>query len=362
KLVYEAWQRGYRVFRPGTVDEWAPNFDPKLLENISRKGGPISGLSSLSGKGSTFRLTAEVVHTLRRADPRGWLALDDLALEAAYERVAGRVVTRQHREWVGEIEHDDAGTVATGRYESRFNPTDVETWTAEIYNAFSVQNVGGRWKIRATPIGTKSGDYSYKNEGPFGPAVGLRLHEAFQLAQSCKAAQIAGRRDTGRTGRAAMSDAMDRILVPTMTALGFDVFVDARRGHGSAPHIEYLVESDIRPASYSQYGRILLEYVNTGDTYSATIGWDEPKEEWYFGSWGSWLERWENDNPEESADDDPGAEDETSTGYTDCACRDCFDVSMSHALCGECSAAGCDSTGQSDCSRTDAYGVDEPEE
>ncbi|MDO8632774.1 MAG: ParB/Srx family N-terminal domain-containing protein, partial [Phycisphaerales bacterium] len=47
KLVYEAWQRGYRVFRPGTVDEWAPNFDPKLLENISRKGGPISGLSSL---------------------------------------------------------------------------------------------------------------------------------------------------------------------------------------------------------------------------------------------------------------------------------------------------------------------------
>lgn len=55
-------------------------------------------------------------------------------------------------------------------------------------------------------------------------------------------------------------------------------------------------------------------------------------------------------------------------GYTDCACRDCFDVAISDSddalgLCGDCAEAGCDETGQSECMRDDAYGGgDEPAE
>ena len=49
------------------------------------------------------------------------------------------------------------------------------------------------------------------------------------------------------------------------------------------------------------------------------------------------------------------------SGYTYCACQDCFDIAISGdeinwALCGDCEAAGCD--GESDCCR----GCDESEE
>jgi hypothetical protein len=49
-----------------------------------------------------------------------------------------------------------------------------------------------------------------------------------------------------------------------------------------------------------------------------------------------------------------------ASGYTDCACRDCFDIAVSSdvkkpALCSECKAAGC-SEYCSECSRPDAYG------
>jgi len=52
------------------------------------------------------------------------------------------------------------------------------------------------------------------------------------------------------------------------------------------------------------------------------------------------------------------------SGYTDCACRDCFDIAVSDDmdapdLCGDCEDAGCDDTGESECSRDDAYGCDE---
>ena len=50
------------------------------------------------------------------------------------------------------------------------------------------------------------------------------------------------------------------------------------------------------------------------------------------------------------------------SGYTECACPDCFDISISDdmrapELCAECEEAGCDGDGE--CRRTDAYGVDE---
>lgn len=50
------------------------------------------------------------------------------------------------------------------------------------------------------------------------------------------------------------------------------------------------------------------------------------------------------------------------SGYTDCACRDCFDVAVSNDmdrpdLCGECSDAGCEAN-DGECQRDDAYGAD----
>lgn len=50
------------------------------------------------------------------------------------------------------------------------------------------------------------------------------------------------------------------------------------------------------------------------------------------------------------------------SGYTPCACRDCFDVAVSDDmdapdLCGDCLDAGCDEHGGSECQRSDAYGA-----
>lgn len=51
------------------------------------------------------------------------------------------------------------------------------------------------------------------------------------------------------------------------------------------------------------------------------------------------------------------------SGYTDCACRDCFDIAISSdvrkpELCEDCVAADCDADGASECARSDAYGVE----
>ena len=52
-----------------------------------------------------------------------------------------------------------------------------------------------------------------------------------------------------------------------------------------------------------------------------------------------------------------------NSGYTQCACRDCFDIAISSnervpELCSDCKKAGCDRSGESDCERSDAYGMD----
>lgn len=46
------------------------------------------------------------------------------------------------------------------------------------------------------------------------------------------------------------------------------------------------------------------------------------------------------------------------TGYTDCACRDCFDVAMG-GFCNDCQEAGCEH--DAECARADAYGADAEE-
>jgi hypothetical protein len=56
-----------------------------------------------------------------------------------------------------------------------------------------------------------------------------------------------------------------------------------------------------------------------------------------------------------------------SSGYVNCACRDCFDVAIASddsqpALCAECEEAGCDCEGASECERSDAYECDESDD
>lgn len=67
-----------------------------------------------------------------------------------------------------------------------------------------------------------------------------------------------------------------------------------------------------------------------------------------------------------SSETDPSvAEDFAESGYTDCGCRDCFDVAISSnvkvlALCSDCADAGCSADG-GECQRADAYGASDDE-
>ncbi len=55
-----------------------------------------------------------------------------------------------------------------------------------------------------------------------------------------------------------------------------------------------------------------------------------------------------------------------TSGYTTCACRDCFSTTISDdgkpVLCDECADAGCDADGASECSGPHAYGCDDETE
>lgn len=57
----------------------------------------------------------------------------------------------------------------------------------------------------------------------------------------------------------------------------------------------------------------VADYVNTGDTYSATIVRDIENDEYILTTWGDWLEKWEADHqPEESEPSEPGEDDITA--------------------------------------------------
>lgn len=50
-----------------------------------------------------------------------------------------------------------------------------------------------------------------------------------------------------------------------------------------------------------------------------------------------------------------------ASGYTHCACRDCFDITVSSdttrpELCHDCAEHDCDPDGASECERPDTYG------
>lgn len=43
------------------------------------------------------------------------------------------------------------------------------------------------------------------------------------------------------------------------------------------------------------------------------------------------------------------------SGYTDCECRDCFDITIGGSVCHHCEEAGCSDDGDQECYRDDAY-------
>lgn len=89
------------------------------------------------------------------------------------------------------------------------------------------------------------------------------------------------------------------------------------------------------------------------------------------------LEMEEEDNPDDAYDafidwaikdaTDEHECDDGQGGYTDCACRDCFEIAigkLGKALCGDCEEAGCaDKPGFPDveCDADGAYGTSEEE-
>lgn len=250
---------------------------------------------ALAGKGDNFWLTPEIVHVLRRADPKGWLSLDDLALRAAYERVRERVTMRRVSTEI-EFVPSSAGGMrvrrkGTGEFE--FRPTDIEQWTAEIYNVF------------ATTV------FARMRRGPH--PVGLRLHEAFQLAQACKRTAIAASGAHGRYTRWGRGDAqwipaMGAHLAPTMKALGFDV----RDFRDYASHgVGWVNDEQLRPDSYEEYGRPLFVHVNLADEDEPTIGFDTMIHRWRFGvSRIEWLDVLRPDfDPPDYDYDEPGYDD-----------------------------------------------------
>ncbi len=50
-------------------------------------------------------------------------------------------------------------------------------------------------------------------------------------------------------------------------------------------------------------GRLVMEYVNTGDTYNATVVRDVESNETYIGTWGDFVEQWEQGRDEYDDDD-----------------------------------------------------------
>lgn len=50
--------------------------------------------------------------------------------------------------------------------------------------------------------------------------------------------------------------------------------------------------------SEGSYGECLMSYVNTGDTYAATLVYDATKMEFSVSSWGDWVEAYEWENGE----------------------------------------------------------------
>lgn len=87
-----------------------------------------------------------------------------------------------------------------------------------------------------------------------------------------------------------------------------DAANDALGGHG--------VESvSGKGSNLGKYWRdTILLYVNLGDTYDTTICFDPDEEDFFVGSWGEFLEEWEQSEEDEEDGEDEESEDEEGDG------------------------------------------------
>jgi len=68
-------------------------------------------------------------------------------------------------------------------------------------------------------------------------------------------------------------------------------------------------------ANLGKYWRdTILLYVNMGDTYDATILFDPDEEEFSIGSWGDFIEEWEQEEEEDEDGEEEEDEDEEEEG------------------------------------------------
>jgi len=79
--------------------------------------------------------------------------------------------------------------------------------------------------------------------------------------------------------------------IPTSVALRLlNDANDAVQGFG----VEVIRPPEDRLNDTTSYDDVLAEYVNTGDTYNATILWDTDAQLFYLTTWGDWYEAWEH--------------------------------------------------------------------
>lgn len=83
--------------------------------------------------------------------------------------------------------------------------------------------------------------------------------------------------ETARRGRDALEEAND--------------FLD---GFG----IESLFERDGRIVTDPWDSRLLMDYINAGDTYNETLFYDRAEDAFYLGSYGDFIEAWEAEHPQ----------------------------------------------------------------
>ncbi len=64
-------------------------------------------------------------------------------------------------------------------------------------------------------------------------------------------------------------------------------------------------------ADVDKYWRdTILLYVNQGDTYDTTVMYDTENEEFVIGSWGDFVEQWENEDDEDDEEEGEGSDKE----------------------------------------------------
>lgn len=68
-------------------------------------------------------------------------------------------------------------------------------------------------------------------------------------------------------------------------------------------------------ADLGKYWRdTILLYVNLGDTYDKTVCYDTDEEEFFIGSWGDFIEKWESEEEDDDKEEEEEEEEDAEEG------------------------------------------------